>query len=73
MPPRLTFPPLNRAHAAGYVGRPDVTAAAFVPNPFFAAMTAGLPPPLAPHYRLAYRTGDLARWDARGRLEFLGR
>ena len=66
-------PNLHPSPTSGYVGRPDLTEAAFVPNPFFARMTADLPPALAPHYRLAYRTGDLARWDGRGRLEFLGR
>jgi amino acid adenylation domain-containing protein len=52
------------ALARGYRGRPDLTAAAFVPDPF-----AG---PEAPGSRL-YRTGDLARHLADGRLEFLGR
>src|SRR5436305_75482 len=46
--------------ARGYLGRPDLTAAQFVPNP------AG-----EPGTRL-YLTGDLARW-AFGLLEFLGR
>jgi amino acid adenylation domain-containing protein len=44
----------------GYRQRPDLTAAAFVPDPY------------RPEWR-CYRTGDLVRWDADGRLEFLGR
>ncbi|WP_162009770.1 non-ribosomal peptide synthetase [Methylocystis heyeri] len=45
----------------GYLHRPDLTAAAFLPDPFG-----------APASRL-YRTGDLGRWRADGVLEFLGR
>jgi len=46
----------------GYVDRPDLTAARFVPNPFAAK----------PGERL-YRTGDLARFLEDGALEFLDR
>jgi acyl-CoA synthetase (AMP-forming)/AMP-acid ligase II len=49
--------------ARGYLGRPEVTAASFVPDPF----TAG-----GPGSRL-YATGDRARFLADGRLEFGGR
>lgn len=46
--------------ADGYLGQPDLTETAFVPDPDH------------PGERL-YRTGDLARWTEAGELEFCGR
>ncbi len=48
--------------AQGYLGRPDLTAERFVPDPFT----------MAPGARL-YRSGDLARRLPDGDLEYLGR
>ncbi|MCB9419967.1 MAG: amino acid adenylation domain-containing protein [Ardenticatenaceae bacterium] len=48
--------------ARGYLRRPRLTAAAFIPNPFSQTPGARL-----------YRTGDLVRHLANGRIEFLGR
>jgi amino acid adenylation domain-containing protein len=47
------------AVAAGYLGQPALTAAAFVEAPFGAGQM--------------YRTGDLARWRPDGAIEVLGR
>ncbi len=46
--------------ARGYINRPDLTDAAFIPDPFAAGG------------RL-YRTGDRGRWRRDGTLEYLGR
>src|SRR6185312_9073573 len=51
--------------ARGYLGRPELTAERFVPNPLDG-------PEKVPGQRM-YRTGDLARWLPGGRIEFLGR
>jgi amino acid adenylation domain-containing protein len=48
--------------AMGYLNRPDLTAASFVPDPFGTTPGARL-----------YRTGDLARYLGDGTIEFLGR
>jgi amino acid adenylation domain-containing protein len=48
--------------ARGYLGRPDLTADKFIPDPFSAV----------PGGRL-YKTGDSARYLAGGNIEFLGR
>ncbi|HEX2569426.1 MAG TPA: amino acid adenylation domain-containing protein, partial [Polyangia bacterium] len=48
--------------ARGYLGRPDLTAERFLPDPFGDVPGARL-----------YRTGDLVRWRPGGELEYLGR
>nr|AZF85940.1 non-ribosomal peptide synthase [Catenulispora sp.] len=47
--------------ARGYLGRPDLTAKAFLPDPF------------AGDGARMYRTGDLVRWSAPDGLHFIGR
>ncbi len=49
--------------AQGYLGRPDLTAEKFVPNPYAEGE----------HEARLYRTGDLARIDAAGNVQCLGR
>ena len=46
--------------ARGYLKRPELTQARFVPDPFRPGQTM-------------YRTGDIARWLPSGMIEFLGR
>jgi amino acid adenylation domain-containing protein len=52
----------GRGLARGYLGRPDLTAEKFVPDPFSVETGARL-----------YRTGDLGRLLPQGAIEFLGR
>jgi amino acid adenylation domain-containing protein len=47
--------------ALGYLGDPDASARAFIPDP------------IEPQRGRVYRTGDRVRWRADGLLEFLGR
>ncbi|MBZ4419378.1 non-ribosomal peptide synthetase [Myxococcus sp. RHSTA-1-4] len=46
----------------GYLGRPELTAERFIPDPFIDTPGARL-----------YRTGDVARWLPDGAIEYLGR
>ena len=48
--------------ARGYLGRPDLTASSFLPDPLGGGAGERL-----------YRTGDRARWLPNGSVEFLGR
>ncbi|MEW5983048.1 MAG: non-ribosomal peptide synthase/polyketide synthase [Acidobacteriota bacterium] len=56
----------------GYLRRPDLTAASFLPNPFHVLPPDGLPASDAGGHRL-YRTGDLARYWPDGTIEYAGR
>ncbi len=62
--------------ARGYLGRPDLTADRFVPNPFAETRhefgQLGLNCQIRSGSRL-YRTGDLARYRKNGDIEYLGR
>ncbi|BAI74309.1 enterobactin synthetase component F (plasmid) [Azospirillum sp. B510] len=53
--------------ARGYLGRPDLTAAAFLPNPLYDPAGDG------PDQQRLYRTGDLARHRPDGAIDYLGR
>jgi len=55
--------------AAGYLNRPDLTAAKFIANPFVDAELAGG----SSCCDRLYKTGDLARYLPDGNIEFLGR
>ncbi|HEU4323408.1 MAG TPA: amino acid adenylation domain-containing protein [Roseiflexaceae bacterium] len=68
--------------ARGYLGRPELTAERFVPNPFAERLEARdvrlgdserQASSLKPLASRLYRTGDLVRWLPDGTLEFLGR
>lgn len=48
--------------ARGYLNKPDLTAARFLPDPYSPEPGARM-----------YATGDVARWNNQGELEFLGR
>jgi len=48
--------------ACGYVNRPELTAARFIPDPFSAHAQARM-----------YRTGDLGKWHVDGSVQYLGR
>ena len=68
--------------ARGYVGRPELTAERFIPNPFLEKDELGrmkdekksrTPFILHPSSFRLYKTGDLARYLPNGNIEFLGR
>ncbi len=53
--------------AAGYLGRPELTAERFLDDPFAVDVSSD------DRKARVYRTGDLARWTASGEIEILGR
>ncbi len=70
--------------ARGYLGRPDLTAERFVPNPFaqerlemrdwrFGSADTSISNLQSPISDRLYRTGDLARYREDGAIEYLGR
>ena len=68
--------------ARGYLGRPDLTAEKFIPNPFLQKDEGGGMKDeekrrdsfiLHPSSLRLYKTGDLARYLPNGNIEFLGR
>ena len=62
--------------ARGYIGRPELTAEKFIPNPFFSDLltkSAHTSSYLWRYYQRVYRTGDLVRLRGNGSLEYLGR
>jgi amino acid adenylation domain-containing protein len=56
--------------ANGYLHRPELTAAKFIPNPF---SSIAEPSSLNRPHRSLYKTGDLVRYLPDGNLEFIGR
>jgi amino acid adenylation domain-containing protein/non-ribosomal peptide synthase protein (TIGR01720 family) len=61
--------------ARGYLNRPELTAQAFIPNPWVTGQDRPIsgPSTLPASSDRLYRTGDLVRMCADGTLEFLGR
>jgi acyl carrier protein len=64
--------------ARGYLGRPDLTAERFVPNPFIQSEDREVRQSTICSLQSAigarlYKTGDLVRYRADGTIEFLGR
>src|SRR6185295_17197740 len=59
--------------ARGYLGKPDLTAGAFLPDPFSGEAGARQVDPDGALGARLYRTGDLVRFRPDGQLEFLGR
>ncbi len=59
--------------ARGYLGRPDLTAERFVPDPFGDQTDRTNQTDRSDRGGRLYRTGDLARWLPSGEIELLGR